>query len=124
MAVKRFKDGLIAKSRQVSFVTKELFTQHVFDIQGEAIRRAPINTGYLRSDTQVEGQPPLPSVIFDIERTRLGLKGTIVFLAEYAEVQHETLSFQHPKGGQAKFLESAMKAKKYSALYRKLQRSI
>lgn len=39
-----------------------------------------------------------------------GTSGAVGYSAEHAVKQHERLDFNHPRGGQAKFLETAMLA--------------
>jgi hypothetical protein len=57
-----------------------------------AKERAPVDTGRLRRSGRVVADD---------------LSATIKFTAPHAFLVHERLDFQHPKGGQAKFLESA-----------------
>lgn len=74
-------------------VTKELM-DIIFDLQGESQRRAPIDTGALRGSAFAEQN---------------GLEGTVGFTEEYALYQHEGVEFNHPKGGEAKYLENPFK---------------
>lgn len=47
-----------------------------------------------------------------IDRTGGGkIKATVVVNQPYAQDQHETLYYKHPRGGQAKFLESPLMSK-------------
>lgn len=82
----------------------------VEDVAGEAQRRAPIEEGTLRgsADTDVD-------VVGDL------ITGEVSFNEVYAARQHEELSWQHPKGGQAKYLESVLleRAPRYAAILRK-----
>lgn len=71
------------------------------EVQAEAVRRAPVETGILRTSGYVappEQEDGEPSV-------EVGF-GTV-----YAAVQHEGVDFEHPRGGEAKYLENAVKAK-------------
>lgn len=76
-------------------VTKELM-DIIFDLQGESQRRAPLDTGALRGSAFAEMN---------------GLEGTVGFEEIYALYQHEGVDFNHPKGGEAKFLENPFKEK-------------
>lgn len=64
------------------------------DLLGKAQNLAPVDTGDLRGSGNTEFQD-----------TAGGYTGTVGFAAEYATVQHEDLTFEHPQGGQAKYLE-------------------
>lgn len=98
---------------------KRLFKMHMIDTQGEAQRRAPVDTGFLRGDVDPN------KTALTVEVTRRGLLlGTIYFLAEYAEPQHEHTEFIHPLGGQSKYLISAIRAKKYSALFKRIKKEL
>jgi hypothetical protein len=61
------------------------------DLQGKAQRLAPIDTGDLRG-----------SGWHRMEKNAV----IIGFSTPYALIQHERLDFNHPKGGQAKYLEA------------------
>jgi len=76
-------------------VSKELM-DIIFDLQGESQRRAPIDTGALRGSAFAEMNV---------------LEGTVGFEEIYALYQHEGLDFNHPKGGEAKYLENPFKEK-------------
>lgn len=67
------------------------------DIAGEAQRRAPIEEGTLRASADVE-----------VERKQFEIVGTISFNTVYAAAQHEGVTFDHPRGGRAKYLESVL----------------
>lgn len=84
-------------------------------ILGEAVKRAPVDTGNLRGSGYVE---------LDGQRVAKGTEGgsctltgavpedathaEIGFNAKYAADQHEQVRYTHPRGGQAKYLESVM----------------
>ncbi len=62
-------------------------------VKDEASKRAPVDTGDLRGsgDVQIEGEV-----------------GTVSFNTPYAAAQHEHVEYNHPLGGQAKYLESVL----------------
>lgn len=84
-------------------------------ILGEAVERAPVDTGNLRGSGYVE---------LDGQRIARGTKGgdcvvtgsvpgeathaKIGFDAPYAADQHEQVHLNHPRGGRAKYLESVL----------------
>jgi hypothetical protein len=75
--------------------SKEL-SDIVQDLKGESQRRAPIDLGDLRG-----------SAFGDTK----DLEGTVGFTEPYAMYQHEGIGFNHPKGGEAKYLENPFKEK-------------
>lgn len=68
------------------------------DALGEATRRAPIEEGTLRGSGDL-----------DVEEGRASVTATVSFNTVYAARQHEELDWRHPRGGQAKYLESVIR---------------
>lgn len=68
-------------------------------IMAEAIPKAPIEFGALRSSGHVEAPVVTGAGMISVT---LGFGGAA---KDYAVVQHEHLEFNHPRGGQAKYLE-------------------
>ena len=67
------------------------------DLQSKSVDRAPIDTGKLRESCVVD----------DIEMSNHVVKiGYTKEVDEYSMVQHERLDFNHPNGGEAKYLEN------------------
>jgi len=64
------------------------------DLQGKAQELAPVDTGDLRGSAFNEGK---------------GITATVGFNEPYATSQHENVELRHPKGGQAKYLETTYK---------------
>lgn len=64
------------------------------DLQGKAQRLAPVLHGDLRGSAFSEVN---------------GLDGVVGFVEPYALRQHEEVGYRHPKGGEAKFLETPYK---------------
>lgn len=113
-------------------------------IAGIAMRRAPVDTGHLRESGYVHFQnAPIAKgsasgqlQLFGTPRTTgdAVLHATIGFNAttddgrySYALIQHERTDFQHPRGGEAKYLESAMgegASRLKATLERELRRSL
>lgn len=88
------------------------------DLAGKASMRAPVLTGDLRGSWfAISNKRNLLNMDSDknTDSQRLGLPQAnsmevIVGFAEpYAERQHETLTFRHELGGEAKFLENPFK---------------
>lgn len=69
------------------------------DLKGKSQRLAPVEFGDLRgsaySSAGIEGGKVV---------------GEVGFTVPYATRQHEELKYKHPKGGQAKYLETPLKA--------------
>jgi len=65
-------------------------------VQAVTIPRTPIETGDLRSSLTV------------VPATGADLESQVTTDSPYAVAQHENLHFQHPNGGQAKYLETAL----------------
>lgn len=68
------------------------------DLQSQAVNLAPIDTGDLRS-----------SAHHDATMENGTITGRVSFDAPYARVQHEGF-FDHPGGGQRKYLETPFRA--------------
>lgn len=71
-------------------------------IIAEAKRRVPVDTGVLRDS----GYVLQPQMTPDGVVVEIGFGGPG---AEYAIIVHEDLTMRHPSGGQAKYLESAIR---------------
>lgn len=67
------------------------------EIQSTAVNLAPIEEGTLRTSATID----VPIA----KGTRVG--GGLSFPIVYAAVQHESEHFNHPRGGQAKYLQTA-----------------
>lgn len=78
-------------------VARALYQQGVA-VLGDAIRRAPVETGVLRSSGYVA--PPQEEGGHAVVEVGFG--------TAYAEVQHDREDFEHPQGGEAKYLEKAV----------------
>ena len=66
-------------------------------IRDDAARRAPIDQGALRA-----------SGVVGMHNDKRRITSVIEFNTPYAVVQHENLTFDHPRGGGPKYLENAM----------------
>ena len=69
----------------------------VNDLTRRSKQLAPLDTGDLRGAG--EG---------DVKIIRNNVIGTVTFDKEYAMKQHEDMTFKHPRGGQAKYLEQPL----------------
>ena len=67
------------------------------DLQSKSVDRAPIDTGKLRENCVVD-ESEIGQHIIKVGYTRE--------VDDYSLVQHERLDFNHPRGGEAKFLEN------------------
>lgn len=67
------------------------------DLRDRSVNRAPIDTGKLRQSC-VADKSELNDLVVAVGYTKE--------VDHYAMVQHERLDFNHPRGGEAKFLEN------------------
>lgn len=81
----------------------------------ESQQRAPVDTGDLRGSVKVEIDGDMYSegvkggginVVGSLPEK--ATEGTVSFNTKYAAVQHEQINYNHPRGGQAKYLESVL----------------
>jgi len=75
----------------------------LLDLQSRAVPLAPISEG---------GGDLRGSCSVDVKIVGDEIVGYIGFDTPYALKQHEELNYQHPRGGQAKYLEEPFNAKK------------
>lgn len=78
--------------------TKKGLAEWLMAVQSTAAALAPIRDGMLRSS----------ATITEPSATTGGVEGAVSFPMVYAAVQHEREDFNHPKGGQAKYLATAV----------------
>lgn len=69
------------------------------DLLGQAQREAPVEEGTLRGSGAV-----------DVTQDANSASVEVSFSTVYAARQHEEVSWKHPKGGKAKYLEDPLKA--------------
>ena len=93
--------GNVAKAKLLKATSRALYLS-LAEIQSTAVNLAPIEQGALRSSATITP----PRVI----GRRVG--GGLSFPMVYAAVQHEGESFNHPRGGEAKYLQKAADAHK------------
>lgn len=67
------------------------------DLQEKSVNRAPIDTGKLRENCVVDDAELSSGVV------KVGYTHEV---DEYSLIQHERLDFNHPRGGEAKYLEN------------------
>ena len=67
------------------------------DLQNKSVNRAPIDTGKLRESCVVDDSEMEDHVV------KVGYSPEV---DDYSLVQHERLDFNHPRGGEAKYLEN------------------
>lgn len=85
-------------------------------ILGESVQRAPVDTGNLRGSGYVDldgqrfaaGTGPDPGIAILGQAPDEASSAEIGFAANYAADQHEQVHLSHPRGGQAKYLESVL----------------
>jgi lipoate-protein ligase A len=87
-----------AIEQKIFEATKEGIEDSAFDLENKASQLAPLDTGDLRGSSKT-----------DIEVSGKKVEGKVSFNEPYALDQHEDLQFNHPRGGQAKYLEQPLK---------------
>lgn len=82
------------------------------DLAGEGSRKAPVDEGHLKASVRRETDFKIAVI-----QGALQISQNVVAQTPYAFVQHEREDFNHPKGGQAKYLTGplAEKAGQYQA---------
>lgn len=100
----------------------------VFDLLGEGMRRGPVREGTLRgsgiaklNDKQTahtQATATQARIIKDFKAGEISLQrmvneliGEVAFNVPYATIQHERVEYEHPRGGEAKYLEKPLKEK-------------
>ncbi|BBN97501.1 hypothetical protein [Sporolactobacillus terrae] len=78
--------------------TPQAMSDVVKDLHRRAVEQAPLDTGDLRG-----------SGFHEVDNGPTRATGTVGFTAPYALVQHEHTEFNHPRGGNAKYLENPLK---------------
>lgn len=100
------KKGLKALSKKYPYATGHAIYAEGYEIQRNATKRAPVEFSVLRNSAYTT--VPRPSEIV----------AEVGFGTEYAVAQHEGLTFNHPRGGEAKFLENAINERSAGMLRR------
>jgi hypothetical protein len=95
--VSRAADEIERRMEQAALGALEL---GALDVQGHAQRNAPIKEGTLRG-----------SGTSSIKLTATGAEATISFPLPYAAKQEKEEDYIHPLGGEAHYLENALKAR-------------
>lgn len=93
--------GNVAREKLVKATSRALYLA-LAEIQSTAVNLAPFRQGDLRTSATINA----PTV----KGTQVG--GGVSFPIVYAGVQHENESFNHPRGGEAKYLQKAADAHK------------
>lgn len=82
------------KLKKVKRYTAKAMQDVTLDLRSKSVQLAPIETGDLRGSGYSSVSENGDTVV-----------GEVGFAEEYAWQQHEDLSYKHPLGGQAKYLE-------------------
>jgi hypothetical protein len=89
--------GFNNKLRKIKRYTVKGMQDVTLDLCSKAVQLAPVETGDLRG-----------SGYSTVTETADEVVGEVGFTEEYAWQQHEDLSYKHPLGGQAKYLEQPL----------------
>ena len=119
-AHRAIQDRLDSMTKGIKGATTQAMVDVTMDCLGKAVERAPVELGDLRGSgfAEVNGS----TVAMGKEDGSTGIDvlgapgapsgneivGAIGFTAPYAFTQHEHTEFNHPIGGQAKYLESVI----------------
>jgi hypothetical protein len=103
--------------KNVESYTARALVDVVLDLTGKAVSLAPVDTGDLRSSgfATINGQEVARGKedgTIESQRPNFkerNLQGEVAFSSVYAFRQHEELEWNHPQGGQAKYLEDPFK---------------
>ena len=119
-AHKGIQDKIDKVTEGINSATIKAVIDIALDWIGRAVERAPVETGDLRGSAYVKingtlvakgnedgsitvlGSPSIPT------DGRMTITVEIGFTSPYAFVQHEHVEFEHPLGGEAKYLESVI----------------
>ena len=103
--------------------TAKGLTDAGMNILGTAVERAPVDKGPLREsgylyvgDEFIAGGSENGGTYFAGRACDYAESAIVEFAEPYAKIQHEHVEFNHPKGGQAKYLESAVNSEQGSVL--------
>ncbi|AVX31804.1 Bacteriophage HK97-gp10, putative tail-component [Carboxydocella thermautotrophica] len=86
-------------AKKVDRKTEEALRICAADLQRKSAEQAPVDTGDLRANCNVS----------KLTKRKGKASIRVGYNLPYAIVQHESLHFNHPKGGKAKFLEDPYK---------------
>ena len=92
-----FNSNIPNVRRMIKQKTREAMEMVVNDLTRRSKQLAPLDTGDLRGAG--EG---------DVKEVGGEITGTVSFNKPYAMVQHEDMTYIHPRGGQAKYLEQPL----------------
>ncbi len=117
--LKNIEDGIQEKVSQLTKASAEGLALGLTEILGIAAERAPLDTGDLRGNGYIEfdgkqyakgnkdvGVDITGEIPDEIALAKIG------FDSKYAADQHEHTEYDHPRGGRAKYLESAVEENK------------
>ena len=95
----------VANIRKMDKATRKAFFEELVKIAGEILQHSqdkyvPVLTGDLKNSGRLNAFPGYYPTV------EIGFGGGAV---DYAVLQHENLSFNHPRGGSAKYLELAVR---------------
>jgi len=125
--IKKVQKALEKAEKEAIEAVQDEMIAITFDLLGEGMRRAPVAEGFLRgsgiakiNDQQTAHTESSGGGNATIQRDMKSMTlqklinefiGEVAFTAVYATVQHESQEFNHPHGGEAKYLENPLKEK-------------
>lgn len=124
MSLKEVVEGLQDAVDRIECGSVKGLARALMFVGTESQQKAPVETGDLRGSLEVEINGVLIakgesdggiSIMSDIPEN--GTVGKISYNEPYAAVQHERVDFNHPMGGQAKYLETVLNNEKDTILH-------
>lgn len=111
--VRELEKGLNDSIKKLGTVNAKAFTDDVLDLLSKSVESAPVDTGDLRGSgsaiingtTVAKGNKEGGITVIGSAQDGKELNAQIGFEEPYAVRQHEHTEYNHPQGGQAKYLE-------------------
>jgi hypothetical protein len=90
--LRELQAALDKKLIELQGVTEKAIKEVTLDLLGKSVKLAPVKEGDLRGSGKADFSED-------------GMTGVVSFGTVYARRQHEELTWKHPQGGQAKYLQ-------------------
>lgn len=101
-------DNLNKEIAKIRARTRRGLVKAAYHIAGRAAERAPVDSGDLRGSVRVRKNTINGEIVPETAVAGLPNDLVVVFEEKYAATQHEHVEFDHPKGGEAKYLENTL----------------
>lgn len=120
IGLKEIEKSFNEKLKKVRQYSVKGMTDVVLDLLSESVQLAPVDTGDLRGSGSASINKKIVgtgskdgniSTFAPPSKAGDEISGEVGFSAEYAFRQHEDMTYNHPQGGQAKYLEIPLNRK-------------